>query len=246
MKQLTGEARDRARAGAKLQADLASDVFASFGYIRDSGEHNRNVVILVGNEFRYTLKPDEDGSGCVVTAVAQPEFEALEGLRRRSLLLPPVFTWTVLEPANRELAKGGLSRLIGVIDDFVEGKKEAASAEAGQEGDELFDLWLRILDAREELARGELAPIAYRARRVVGREVVFTLVEPCELDLIGTEWRVQDVRAGRKYAWGEVKTVKASPCSSSASRTCLRQRHSYRTSDPRRFRWRGSAMQSRR
>ncbi|TCO33389.1 protein kinase-like protein [Kribbella steppae] len=201
---LVGNRVDRARAASKLQADLAGELFASFRLDPETGEHNRSVVTLVGKEFRYTLKIDDDGSGCVVTAAAQPEFEALEGLRRRSCALPPIFTWTVQEPANRDLALRGLSTLVQLIDDFVEGKKEAGGEERPQEGNELFDTWLRILDAREDLARGEHEPIPYRSWRASGRQAVFRLMTPCELDLIGTEWQVQDPRSAHKFGWGEV------------------------------------------
>lgn len=201
---LVGDTFDRVQAGAKLQADLAGDVFAAFRFDRQSGEHNRTVIMISGKEYRYTLKLDDDRSGCVVTAAAQPEFEALEGLRRRSLALPPVFTWTVQEPANRELAAYGLGVLVEMIEDFLEGRNEAAQERGPQDGDELFDVWLRILDAREELARGEHEPLPYQSWRASGRQTVFKLASPSELDLIGTEWQVQDQLAGRKYGWGEV------------------------------------------
>ena len=201
---LDGSPPDRARAGAKLQGDLAGDVFASFRFDRETGQHHRDVLILAGKEFRYTLKIDEDGAGCVVTAASQPDFEALEALRRRSAALPEIFTWTLQEPANRSLAVHGLKVLMEILDEFVEGKSQSDREDVPKEGDELFDTWLRILDAREELARGEHEPMPYQSWRVSGRHAVFKLKEPCELDLIGTEWQVQDPRAGRKFGWGEV------------------------------------------
>ncbi|TNC17496.1 hypothetical protein FHE66_10175 [Georgenia sp. 311] len=201
---LVGSTSARVQAGAKIQADLAGEVFATFRFDRESGDHNRNVIMLSGKEYRYTLKLDDDRSGGVVIAATQPEYEVLEGLRKRSLSLPPVFTWTVQEPANRELAAHGLGVLVEMVEDFVEAGKEGAQDQGPQEGDELFDTWLRILDAREELARGEHEPIPYQSWRTAGRQTVFKLAEPSELDLIGTEWQVQDQLAGRKYGWGEV------------------------------------------
>lgn len=204
VEQLVGSPDERINAGTKIKVDLAGDVFASFHMDPVSGEPTRNVVLLAGNEFRYTLKLDDDGSGCVVTAAAMLEFESLEGFRRRSMALPPVFTWTIQEPANRDNAKRGLATLVGLLEGHVERNNARDSPEALQGGEELFDLWLRILDAREELARGELEPLTYKAWQARGRQAIFTLTVPTELDLIGTEWQVQDVQSGRKFGWGEV------------------------------------------
>lgn len=201
---LVGSNSDRATAGAKLQADLTGQVFASFHYDKESGEYARSVVMLLGNEFRYTLKIDEDGTGCVVSAATQLEFESLEGLRRRSFALPPAFTWTLREPLSRRLAATGMSALLGVIDAHLESSRESGVVGGKHEGDELFDIWMRILDAREDLARGELDPLLYSSRETDGKRAKFKLSTPCETDLIGTEWQVQEPRSGRKFGWGEV------------------------------------------
>lgn len=202
---LMGGQLDRPQANARMQADLSDEVFASFKYERDRDEHDRATLILAGKQYRYTVKLDEDGSGGVVTAVAEPEFEKIEALRRRSCLLPAVFGWTLHQPGDRDQAKRGLAELVGLIDDYMEAERERGQAASHRrEGDELFDLWLKVLDAREELARGELKPIAYKDRKVTGRRATFTLVDPAEVDLIGTEWKVADIPSGRYFGWGEV------------------------------------------
>jgi AAA domain/Protein kinase domain len=196
---------DRGKAIARLQADLSGEVFASFRYSREHEEHDRKTIVVVGQRFRYTIKVAEDASSGVLVAVVEPEFEALEALRRRSCPIPEDYLWTPQLPANVDAAKRGLAELIGLIDDHIEANKEhGRQASVRREGDELFDLWLRVLEAREDLARGARKPLAYKAVQVKGRDANFQLVEPTEQELIGTEWRVKDTQTGRQFGWGEV------------------------------------------
>ena len=50
-------------------------------------------------------------------------------------------------------------------------------------------MWLRVLDAREDLARGEHQPIPYKKVRAEGRRGVFTLTEAMR--------RIWSARTGR-------------------------------------------------
>ena len=200
--QLAGSGDARREAVAIAQADLSGDVYASFVLDKDSGAPSRNVVFLVGNEWKYTLKPDTDG--CTVSAAIHLEFEKLESFRRRSLLLPRVYNWSFHEPKVREHAQRGIATLLDSIDDFYSDPQrgEPGGLEAGDV--DLFDTWLRVLDAREELARGEKEPMAYKKWRAKGREATFTLANAIDLDLVNTEWRVKDQVTDWKYGFGEV------------------------------------------
>lgn len=200
---LDGEG-DRAEAGALLQADLSGQVFASFAFDRDSGEYSRDTIVLVGEELRLKAKLDDDRSGAVVIAASRMEYEHLEALRRRSLALPPLFTYTVQEPPNRELGRRGLTALFEMLEDFVLEQDIAEEPESQRDGDELFDLWLRVLSAREDLARGERDPLPFSDWTRDGPRTRFDLISPNEADLLGTEWQVQDPRSGRVFGWGEV------------------------------------------
>lgn len=203
--QLAGEPVDRARAAAKLQRDLAGEVFASFGRDRETGLPDRSLVLLVGSEHRYTLRAAGDsGPRFVVTAAPALEFEVLEGGRRHGLALPPIFSWTVHQPANPAPSERARHTLVQLLDDFYERKDHPESEPSEQDGDELFDLWLRVLEAREDVARGEHQPLTYKKARVEGRRSTITLTEPHETDLIGTDWEIVDQHSGRKFGHGEV------------------------------------------
>ena len=94
--------------------------------------------------------------------------------------------------------------LIQLLDDFYERKDHPESEPADQDGDELFDLWLRVLEAREDLARGEHQPLNYKKVGVHGRRSTFTLTEAHETDLVGTDWEVVDPHSARRFGHGEV------------------------------------------
>ena len=203
---LAGEPADRARAGAKLQADLSGQVSAEFAIDRETGKRNRRLILLAGAEHRYMLKqdPEDTAPRFVVTAAPALEFEVLERTRKHGLALPPIFSWSIHQPANPGPSDRARDTLLELLDDFYERKDHPETESADRDDDEVFDLWLRVLDARDELARGEHKPIAYKRVRTEGRRGVFTLTEAHETDLVGTDWEVSDQHSGRKFAHGEV------------------------------------------
>ncbi|KRE88185.1 serine/threonine-protein kinase [Arthrobacter sp. Soil764] len=203
IRSLGGSDDARQTAVGKVQGDLSGDVYASFFNDPSSGKPQRDSIRLDGSSWSFTLKSDE--TGATVIKAAELDFERLENHRRRAAPLPQVFDWTFAAPANSALARAGIATLIDTIDAFYEAKDQAE--QAGQEernGEELFDTWRRVLNAREELARGEKKPLPYKKVQTRGREAAFTLESAVDYDLVGTEWRVKDQKTDRKFAWGEV------------------------------------------
>lgn len=203
IRSLGGNDDARQEAIGKIQADLSGDVYASFFNDQESGILQRDSIRVDGSAWSFTLKSDENG--VVVIKAAELDFERLENHRRRAVLLPPVFDWTFLRPPNQGLARAAMATLIDTIDAYYEAKDQArVPGEEERDGDELFDTWRRVLNAREELARGEKKPFPYRKVQVRGREAIFALESAVDHDLVGTEWRVRDPVTDRKFAWGEV------------------------------------------
>jgi serine/threonine protein kinase len=203
VRSLGGNDEARREAMGRAQADLSGDVYASFFNDPQSGERQRDSIRVDGETWSFTLKSDE--SGAAIIKAAELEFEQLENHRRRALLLPKVFEWTFNRPPNEALAKAGVATLIDTIDAFYEAQDQADETGSNErDGDELFDTWRRILNAREELARGEKKPLPYRKWQARGREATFTLESAVDHDLVGTEWRVRDQATDRKFGWGEV------------------------------------------
>jgi hypothetical protein len=202
--QIVESSLEQASAAPKLQADLASEVFASFKFDHESGKRNRERVVIVGSERSYTLAVEASKPQLTVIAAKARDFEELEALRRRSLALPPIFSWTCNRPANLSAAVDAQNKLVEILDEFYERKEHPETEGVEQAGDELFDVWLRLLDAREDLARGEHQPLSYKKYRVDGRRTTFTLTEPTEVDLVGTDWEIVDRQSSRKFGHGEV------------------------------------------
>lgn len=200
---IAGAPEKRLEAQAVIQANLASDVYATFLLDRDSGEPIRDRIFIIGDSWRFGIKADADGA--VIVSAREMELEALEAYRRRGLLLPKTFSWSFFRAANADAGKQAIDDLIHALDDFYAEKAEQiAAGTVDREGDDLFDTWLRILTAREELARGDKKPLTYQGFKIRGREATFTLAEPVEHDLINTEWRVKDQYSDRRFGWGEV------------------------------------------
>lgn len=200
---LGGDDDARQEAIARAKEDLSGEVFVSFFSDQASGELQRASIRLDGAAWSLTLKPDE--SGAVVINAKPMDFERLENHRRRALLLPPGFEWTFAEPANLVLAQTAMASFVDAVDRFYdEAESSGVNGSPERRSDELLDTWRRVLDAREELARGEKKPLPYKRVRPRGREATFTLETAFDHDLVGTEWRVSDQMTGRKFGWGEV------------------------------------------
>lgn len=202
---LAGEPNNRGRAEAKFLEDLSGEVFAEFGRDRETRRRDRGAVYLYGAEYQYILRFERDSPRCAVVSVRVSDFDQLEIRRRQSLALPAIFDWAVRRPANQTLAEQAQRALIDLLDDFCEQKDQESEVKASQRNaDSLFDLWLRILDARGELGRGDQPPLNYTAVEGQARRHTFTLAEPSEEDLVGTDWEITDMPSGRKFGHGEV------------------------------------------
>lgn len=200
---LGGEPADRDRAAARLQEDLSGEVFAEFGSDRERLRRDRNMIILFGSEHRYTLKLDDSSPRMTVTAAPALELDILEGGRRHGMALPPIFSWVVRQPTKLDASERAKHTLVEMLEDFYQ-QKDRPDVEPSEQGDEIFDLWLRVLDAREELARGSHQPLSYKKWSAEGRRSTFTLTEACEIDLVGMDWEVVDQQSGKRFGHGEV------------------------------------------
>ncbi len=195
----------RAEAEVIVMADLAGEVFAEFRFDHGKKMIDRSTIFLIGDSWRFTLKPDEQAGVFVITTARQFEFEALEAMRRRSMPIGKSITWSWRPSGDIAMAMSGIEMLRRSLEDF-EDSKIVAREEARVRGDEdeLFDAWLRLLQAQEELARGERQPLRYQRRRVRRREADFTLYTPTDVDLVGTEVEVVVDETQRKIARGEI------------------------------------------
>ncbi|MGW6035037.1 AAA domain-containing protein [Gordonia terrae] len=203
---LAGEPLDYRRAADCMHSDLSGEVFAGFGIDPESGQRDRKRIHLIGSEHRYTLIDDPAAHGFKVIAAPTWDFERLEGARRHSLSLPKIFTWAPIQTSisASQINDRARERLIELVDEFYEARDNPGDESADHAGDELFDLWDRVLDARDDLSRGEHKPMVYQRLTASNRRVTFDLNEPSPNDLVGTQWEVVDRQSEWRYANGEV------------------------------------------
>lgn len=203
--QLIGENPDRKAAEANFLGDLSGPVFAHYGLDKGTGKRDRQKLFLFGSEHRYTLKLDDrNASEFVVIAAPDLELENLEAGRHNAFEVPPIFSWHVRQSADLNIARHAQEKFIELLDDYYHRREHPVVETVDHDGDEVFDKWLEILEARAELSRGEHAPLSYNKVELDGRRTVFKLTEPAEGDLIGTDWEVTDPQSGRRSGHGEV------------------------------------------
>jgi hypothetical protein len=194
--------RSAINATQAIQADLAGQVHLEYGFNRESGERDRSWMLLYGSEYRYalTVLPTRR---VTVNAVRDLPFEELDRGRKRALAVPPVIGWVPFKPANLQSSERAMEIVEQLLDQHYDAVDSPEAQPAG-EGDHQFDLWLRVLDARADLARGDLQPLKYKSLRVEGRRARFELTQVPEVDLITTEWEVFDPANGWRFGNGEI------------------------------------------
>ena len=198
---------DRHAAASILQRDLSRGAQAEFRF--DSGNkcHDLETIYLTGYDFQMTLKRHQTEPTLVIVGVRKCEEEWRDKAQRVACSLGRNFSFQCSRPSDIRKAKRGLDSLIDSLQKHIASREEEHVAVSDrQQENELFDKWLQVLDAREDLARGERKPLDYHGRGVSrgGREVTFSLAEEVGLDLLGQEWDVVIPEARRTVARGEV------------------------------------------
>lgn len=192
-------------AEAAVLADLGEDVFVAYRYDSRQRNSDRSTVIVVGKRWKFTLKLDR-APAFVVTGARAPEYEELERFRKDALNVADFVTWVCSEPRDRSRADRGHHELLRTLDAFDDDKDRERGADLadGYDGLDILEEWNKVLQAREDLARGSLQAIHYDNRVIRGREVDLDLREPIEEDLIGTDWEIVTGDSRRVLAYGQV------------------------------------------
>jgi hypothetical protein len=196
-------------AGATAEAvvlnDLSDEVFAEYRYDTATRTTDRSTVFIVGKQWRFTLKLDSPPA-LVVTSARLPDYEQLERFRKHSLNIASFASWVCNEPRNRMQADDGRDDLLRALDDLDEEKdlQRHSDLAAGYDGLDILGEWNKVLQAREDLARGSLTTVHYVNRLTRGREVDLDLRDPVEDDLIGTDWEIAASDSRRVLAYGQI------------------------------------------
>ena len=187
--------------------DLSSEVFGEYRLDRETGFADRETMLLTGSSWRLTTKLAQDGNSLVVVNARMYDFETLESMRKRSLSLDAIVNWSCAQVRNPSFASSAIEKLQRALDDHEEARNNRDTSEStALDGipNDIFESWIKLLQAREEIARGDLKAMRYSSSHRNGREAEFTLATTTELDLVGSEMEVVIEESGKRIARGEV------------------------------------------
>jgi serine/threonine protein kinase/predicted ATPase len=181
-----------------IQDDLKDDVWAQYRLDPQTGVRDRDKLEVLGERFRYMLVYASDESKFVITSVRESEYEELERRRSKSLNLGRSFTWTTSRQADSAAVQAGAGLLLERLDGFYESQEQSALERDEATVDALFDLWSRLLDAREEIERGNRAGYAFRLERWDGRQGEFDIGTILDVDLVGSRMEIREADGYRR------------------------------------------------
>ncbi|MFF5291922.1 serine/threonine-protein kinase [Paractinoplanes globisporus] len=161
-------------------------------YTDGNGIEAADTLELIGRERRMRLAVLSDRPELVLTKVNNAPDAVLEGLRRRGWPVSDQIVWTTRPQPPRAALEARDVALAGVDDHYVQLDDEKHR----QAENLLFDKWIDLLDAKEDLELEREPPLAYRSIETDGRRVVFFLREAAAGDVVGAE-RVCRNPAGR-------------------------------------------------
>lgn len=201
------EVEDYQAAANLIQRDLSRGGCAEFRFDKASQEYDQQTIYLTGYDYQMTLKRHQTEPALVMVGVRRCEDEWRDNAQRFACPLGRAYSFQCASPSSMKKAQVGIDTLVAAIEEHRSARQQARVVARGrQEQNELFDKWLLVLDAREDLARGERRPLDFRSREVAenGKQVTFSLTDTVSLDLVGQDWDVVIPESRRTAARGEV------------------------------------------
>ncbi|MER6828837.1 AAA domain-containing protein [Streptosporangium sp. NPDC000563] len=161
-------------------------------YTDGAGNVSTNTLELIGRERRLRLAVLADRPEFVLTKVNDAAESVLEGLRRRGWPVSDQIVWTSRPQPPAAAMEAKELVLAGVDDHYIRLDDEKYR----QAENVMFDKWIDLLEAKEDLELERETSLAYKSIDIDGRRVKFHLREANNSDLLGKE-RVCRGSAGR-------------------------------------------------
>ncbi|MEU7306136.1 AAA domain-containing protein [Streptomyces sp. NPDC007206] len=199
-----GSRPDFRRAEAKVLADLSGTFHVDYGFLRESQREDRDTLIFLGREYRLVAKEDVTYPECLaIVGATRVEEDKYGAWRERALSIKSLVSCTFENPGE-SAALAGLDLITDALDRHHEEKNAPTDVPEGEGVNDLFAGWRRLLEAREDLARGARQPLRYDGFEQRGRTIDFDLIEECDALLLGDEWEVAHALDQRPLERGEV------------------------------------------
>ncbi|WP_148083641.1 bifunctional serine/threonine-protein kinase/DEAD/DEAH box helicase [Micromonospora sp. Llam0] len=161
-------------------------------YTDPAGHVSVDTLELIGSERRLRLAVVNDRPEFVVTKVNDAADPVLESVRRRGWPVGDQIKWTSRPQPPAAALETKEMILAGLDDHYIRLDDEKHR----QAENIMFDKWIALLDAKENLELERETPLEYKSIDVDGRRVKFYLRHRPESDILGQE-RVCRRPAGR-------------------------------------------------
>nr|WP_274542856.1 serine/threonine-protein kinase [Rhodococcus opacus] len=142
-----------------------------------------DTLDLVGSRRRLRLVALPEQPTFLVSKVNNIDESNLEMIRRRAWPVVEEVRWTAIrQPAPA--ARQALEMILAAVDEHY---RRLDDEQQLRDENRLFDKWLDLLNAKEDLERERSSPLRYTSAEVTGRRVRFHLADVPESDLLGEE-----------------------------------------------------------
>lgn len=202
--ELAGATADRQQAASVVATDVGAECCAEFRLDPETAQIDRRTVFLYGRKWRFSLKPDEDRPRLSITSARALDGRQADMAKRFAWRLDSSLNVTFSSPGD-DVAAVAFRRFMDGLEEHQEQREVERKAHGARRLEAApFERWLALLEAREELERGERRPLQYTSMSASGREATFTLEETLEREMVGEEWDVRFGPGGHSIARGEV------------------------------------------
>ncbi|GLI00954.1 hypothetical protein Pa4123_62300 [Phytohabitans aurantiacus] len=161
-------------------------------YKDPAGHVSVDTLELIGRQRRLRLAVVNERPEFVLTKVNDADDGVLESMRRRAWPVSDQITWTSRPQPPTAALEAKEMILAGVDDHYIRLDDEKHR----QAENVIFDKWIDLLDAKENLELERETPLAYKSIDIDGRRVKFFLRQRPDSDILGQE-RVCRGPAGR-------------------------------------------------
>jgi hypothetical protein len=165
-----------------LESELAQGAHL-LRYTDAAGNVSADTLELIGRERRLRLAVLPDRPELVLTKVNDAAESVLENLRRRGWPVSDQIVWTSRPQPPAAAMEAKELVLAGLDDHYVRLDDEKYR----QAENVMFDKWIDLLDAKENLELEREPPLPYKSIDIEGRRVKFFLGKPSGSDILGKE-----------------------------------------------------------
>ena len=189
-----------------FMSDVGSNPHVLYRWDHEKAERDKTQVILVGETLRFTLKLEPATGTFVAIGAKELDFDDIERLRSRGLECGAHLKWSTSEPLRRDAAALASAFVLELLDDFHQSSDGTRSDdELSPDGRALVERWRHLIQAREQLARGEITKLLYSALSLEGTDASLDVDPAGESDFVGTEWYIEGGAAPKIWKFrGEV------------------------------------------